>query len=178
MRTSIDVLRSLAKHLNLTLHGWEVYVGGTAADFKPPTVRVQFLEGGFGGPAGRNDYRRPFTITMYLEGGDAFDAWERLLAGYEAERGLIDAFSGNVGPGHKGRIPLYDYDGVGPEGVATVRGERDYIRVEGFSSQVVPDGEDPRFVVVTASATATWSAAVGRWPDAPILAGVGASLGV
>lgn len=187
MRTPVDVLRSVGRHLSRALgDDFSILLGPSDGEYDPPTAHITLLDRTASGPAGRNDHRRGLQVALHL--GSQTTAHAAVLEGYRVEALLIAALEGEAGgtpsplpvpPGGvrtaKGVLPLYDYDGVGPDQPATERDPHAYVRVSALSTRVTPDRDDPRFVSVTASATLAWSAAIGVQQTTPILQGGGAT---
>jgi hypothetical protein len=159
MRTPVDALRSVKKHVALVLgDDWEVRLWSDDVKSSFPMARVAVT-----GPVAYNghpiypDATMPLSVYCYDEPLD--NVQEGITRAMMVEDALFRAFRGYEGLGAPERVPLYDYDGVPLEGVDSGSDERwasDYLRILDCSVSHVHDPTDDRFIVVAADVRTTW----------------------
>jgi hypothetical protein len=170
VRTENDAARSLARYTSEILgSGWEIRYAEVPEVFSRPFGVV--------GPAGPSldspgsagahyDVIMPCSIHLWPSEGD--DPESALLEALEVKQTLATGIRVGVGVGGPRRVPLWDYDGVGINEDAVVRGLSDYLRVNDFSTDCVRDEEDPRVYEVVSDIRLGWRAR-GRVPSgAPV----------
>lgn len=155
MRTTIDVLRSVGKHVAAGLGDpWEVrFADEKGAMVEPPYALVALVAPAL---SSRNslyvDMTVPVTVYCYPEPGEGEE--EAILLGERVSDELWRLFVGGVEPY---RVPLYDYDGIGLFGGGSdERHEHDYMRLVDVNVTTVPDPADSRRPIVVADFRASW----------------------
>lgn len=174
--TGHDVLRSLARLTSELLPDFEV-AWFASEDVQRPSVSVVQSA-----PTSSQPFSRQYaelaasfavvasTARMSDEARGAHEAArvaEVLLTGLQ--RGT-DAALARDDRWHPGRLPIYSYEGLGPDQAATVRAG--VARVEGVAVQVTADPREARSFLVTADVRATWSMFVGRSVSRPLVGSV------
>lgn len=99
------------------------------------------------------------TMTVYLyptpPAGEDFEFGEAQVAAERTRSLLLSAF--DVRAAKPMRIPLYDYDGIAYNQVASQRESYDYLKVVDVSVEVLPEPGDPTLTVVVADLRVAWT---------------------
>lgn len=158
-RWTEDGLRSLKRYVAEALGDeWEVRLADEEGVFSRPFAMVWEAgpapEEAVGPAAQVTQTQVPFVVHAYPAtadaAGDPFGAQEAKGAALAAQETLRRAFAEGVGLGRPFRVPLWDYEGVGWDEPATVRGATattvpatpphgDYMRVLDLSLNKVRD---------------------------------------
>jgi hypothetical protein len=163
MRTPVDAVRSIKKHVALTCgDAWEVRLWADDVRSSFPMARVGTTGNViYTGSPMLPDATLPLSVYAYTEPKE--NVADGLIEAGAAEQLLFEAFRGWVGPARPLRIPLYNYDGVPVEGEdsgSDDRWEHDFLRVTDLNIGHVHDPTDDRFIVVTADVRVTWRRAI------------------
>ena len=178
MRTVTDALRSLQLHFARALGDeWEIAIARTEGAFTRPQAIISFTAGGARqpAPAGRVDTRQQVTVQAYPAAGA--DPHAAVLIAAATQSALEYALLEQSGPrAFPLRIPLYDFDGVGPDETVTEeqRGEHDYLRVSDVSLDApLADPDDHRLMTVPATFFVMWSRRALLLEEPPVMGQVG-----
>jgi hypothetical protein len=156
VRTPTDALRSLKRYVALGFPGWEVRMPLEEGTFRRPSLYVKPVGApALTGPAHAFDTGQRYTIYGYPPPGPTSP--ESLERAEACRWALIRLFRVGIPPGAPLRVPLYDYDGVPLDGAAAgVRFDRDYLRADDPSVDLVQLPDDERLFTVTAEIRMSW----------------------
>jgi hypothetical protein len=160
MRTKWDAYRSVRRYVASALEEtrgeqWEVLFGDDRGDLSFPFAIVEMVEATpISGPATYADVTQPMQVTLYPEPQESVELG--MKAALDVEESLFQAFRVGHGEGAASRVPLYDYNGVSLDEESFARGEHDYLRVEDFTTRLLPDVPDPRRIAVVAGFRVLW----------------------
>lgn len=164
MRTARDARRSLRKYIGDVLgDAWEVRDDDEQGMVTLPHARVRrTAPSTFQGSRHTTDVTASFALycTPVPSGSssDAYDEADRV------EELLVQGFRVGVGRGAAARVPLWDFDHLTDADTSMVRGHADYMRIESFSINQLPDPDDPNRVDVVADLRVSWRRATAK-PD-------------
>lgn len=142
MRTSLDALRSLGRHVGeavAPLDGdWTVTTATEGGAFNRPAVTIQPSA-----PVVANgsvlviDNTQAFAMNVFPEIDEEGDAYANMTTAYRLEEALKRAFVAGSVSGRAWRIALWDHDEVPADESSGHRRAQDWLRVLDFSSRLL-----------------------------------------
>lgn len=168
MRTKWDAVRSVRRYFATALEEtrgerWEVVFGQDRGDLRFPFAVVEVIEAPpVVGPATYADVTQPMQVTLYPEPQETVELG--LEAALDVEESVFQALRVGHAEGRPARIPLFDYQDVSLAEESSARGDHDYLRVEDFTTRILPDVPDPRRIAVVAGFRVLWRR-TGRVPS-------------
>jgi hypothetical protein len=157
VRTPTDALRSLKRYVALGFPGWEVRMPLEEGTFGRPSLYVKPVgPPALTGPAHAFDTAQRYTVYGYPRPGAT--APESLMAAEECRWALVRLFRVGIPPGAPLRVPLFDYAGIPLNGAAdeATRFDRDFMRADDPSADLVQLPDDERLFTVTAEIRMSW----------------------
>lgn len=157
MRTSIDALRSLKRYVAVALGpDWEVRLQAEEGTFKRPQAIILEPPGGaqVTGSAHSSDLVQTFVVHIFPERGNT--VMESLTGAADVEEIIFNAFRSGVGKGRVARMPLYDYEAVGPEEPSDARRGTDFAQVLALSVERKQSPSDELNYTVTTEVRLGW----------------------
>jgi hypothetical protein len=188
IRTPYAVLRSLkvyvAGALDASGDDWDTRFADEEGTFDRPFAQITPAGEAVAEP-GTHHYAllQPFSIHLYPEPGE--DVMASVTAAYAAAELLERAVLVGSGEGYPRRIPLWDWDEIGPadevpdrlvyEGPSVRRDHGNFATVRDFSARPMRDEDDPELWLVAGSARLRWIRTGMTLPVTPLVDHVGLS---